>query len=109
MTKPQPITPKPSPCMGWDHSLAEKIAKEVGNDMFVCWWTYEANYIEPKVVIAHNMLQAFERAFPFQNNLTDPKFRKFVIQVRRGSDATEIIDGKPESIGSRIQASRVFT
>jgi hypothetical protein len=71
-----------------DHSMAEKIAKEVGNTMFVVWWTYHANFAEPKIVIANNPAEAFQRGFPLYAESHHDDFKKYVVEIQNGSKYT---------------------
>lgn len=73
-----------------DHSLVEKIAKEVGDKMFVVFWQYDANYSEPRITIANTPEQAFKSEFPLRANIKDPDFHKFAIRIRTSGDLTEI-------------------
>lgn len=67
-----------------DHTLAEKIVKEAGSDMFVVWWTFDANYSEPQIVVAKDPKDAWDKTFPKYKHSTHPDFHKYVVAIQNG-------------------------
>jgi hypothetical protein len=80
-----------------DHSLAEKIANDVGGRMFAVWYGLARQDCSatsagvPKIVIAHDETEAIARAFP---RITS-SFRFFAVEIRGMNRPVEVFaDGK---------------
>jgi hypothetical protein len=96
------IMQKDSGCTQIDHSAAERIWDLCENSkMFVVWWTYSANYSEPKIVIAKTPADAFRLAFPQYAHTNGGEFHKYAVEIRNCGCATELREDKTVLIGSR--------
>ena len=60
--------------------------------LFVCWWTFDANYSETKIVSAKNAKEAFAAAFPFQANIVEDGFRKYAIEIESADKFIELTE-----------------
>jgi hypothetical protein len=75
----------------WDHSMAERIAKQCSDlKFYVVWWTYSANYSEPQIVLARTGREAFAEAFPFQVNLKEKDFHKYAAEIQNSGKFKEL-------------------
>jgi len=66
------------------------------NKFFVVWWTYDANYSEPVIVLADTPQEAFNKASPQFARTTDPALHKYAVETNSSGNAYELvgIDGK---------------
>lgn len=85
-----------------DHRVAERVAFLCKDfKTFVVWWTYSANYAEPRIEMENTPVAAFNKAFPQYARVESPELHKYAVEIQNCGKANELREGKPVTIGSR--------
>lgn len=53
---------------------------------YTVWWTFVANYGDPKVVEAESPEEAFRAAFPFYATPKNGEFKKYAVLMQNFKD-----------------------